>query len=173
MDFRAHLSDRLSRAIRHLRAGPVDVGDIVDIVHHLECIHVDAIYLDLSGIPLPLRAIELICEGLLIIEEHLESAGASVGNPGRPKFNITCDQLNCLIELGFTSVDMAVIIGVSRSTIARRLREFGLAMERKFCVISDEDLDDIILSITQQYPDCGQKMMQGHLKERGIVVQQT
>ena len=68
---------------------------------------------------------------------------------------------------------MAIMIGVSRSTIARRLREFGMSMGTKFCVISDEDLDNIIRSIMQQYPECGQKMMQGHLKERGIVVQQT
>ena len=40
----------------------------------------------------------------------------------------------------------------------------------KYCVISDEDLDDKVLNIIRQYPECGQKMMQGHLKERGIVV---
>jgi Fe2+ transport system protein FeoA len=97
----------------------------------------------------------------------------TVCSPGRPKFNLSSEQLGNLIEIGFTSVDMAIMIGVSRSTIARRLREFGMSMGTKFCVISDEDLDDIIRSIMQQYPECGQKMMQGHLKERGIVVQQT
>ena len=80
---------------------------------------------------------------------------------------------NLYIDLGFTAVDVAAILGVSRSTICRRLRECGLSMQRKYCAISDQDLDDIVLTIAQQYPDCGQKMMQGHLRERGIMVQQT
>ena len=139
----------------------------------MECIHSDAVYLDLCGIHLPARAIELISQGLLAIEDHCQMIERTVCSPGRPKFNISSEQLGNLIELGFTSVDMAVMIGVSRSTIGRRLREFGMSMETKYCVISDEDLDDIVCSIIQQYPECGQKTMQGHLKERGIVVQQT
>ena len=125
----------------------------------------------LCGIHLPARAIELIFQGLLAIEDHCEMIERRICSLGRPRFNISSEQLGNLIEIGFTSVDMAIMIGVSRSTIARRLREFGMSMGTKFCVISDENLDDIIRSIMQQYPECGQKMMQGHLKERGIVQQ--
>ena len=173
MDSRTLLSDRLSRVTRELRIRLSEGDDVADLVHELECIHSDAVYLDLCGIHLPARAIELISQGLLAIEDHCEMIERTICSPGRPKFNISSEQLGNLIEIGFTSVDMAIMIGVSRSTIARRLREFGMSMGTKFCVISDEDLDDIIRSIMQQYPECGQKMMQCHLKERGIVVQQT
>ena len=173
MDATTQLSDRLSRTATQLRSRLANGDDVADLIHELECIHADAVYLDLCGIQVPIRAIDLISEGILAIEEHSEVNERALTCPGRPRFDIRHEQLSHLIELGFTSVDIAIIIGVSRSTIARRLRDFGLSMERKYCVISNEDLDDIILNIIRQYPECGQKMMQGHLKERGIVVQQT
>ena len=76
-------------------------------------------------------------------------------------------------ELVEAAVKLFVEKGFHKTTVREIAKEFGMSMGTKFCVISDEDLDDIICSIMQQYPECGQKMMQGHLKERGIVVQQT
>ena len=156
MDSRTQLSDRLSRVTWELRVRLSEGDDVADLVHKLECIHSDAVYLDLCGIHLPARAIELISQGLSAIEDHCQMIERTVCSPGRPKFNISSEQLGNLIELGFTSVDMAVMIGVSHSTIGRRFWEFGISMETKYCVISDEDLDDIVRSIIQ-YPECGQK----------------
>ena len=149
MDSRTSLSDRLSRVTRELRIRLSEGDDVADLVHELECIHSDAVYLDLYAIHLPARAIELISRGLLAIEDHCKMTERTICSLGRPKFNISSEQLGNLIEIGFTSVDMAIMIGVSRSTIACRLRELGMCMGTKFCVISDEDLDDIIRSIMQ------------------------
>ena len=46
-----------------------------------------------------------------------------------------------------------------------------LCVSQKYCCISNTDLDDI-RSISHVFPNCGYKMMMGHLKERGITVQQ-
>ena len=91
---------------------------------------------------------------------------------GRPFICISCEQLEYLIDLNFTAVSIAGILGVSRSTVYRRFKDYGLSIRNKYSSISDEMLDEIVQKILQQYPDCGQKMMSGHLKERGIVVQQ-
>ena len=39
--------------------------------------------------------------------------------------------------------------------------------------MSDKDLDDQVHSISHQFSLCGHKMMQGHLKDRDIIVQQV
>ena len=45
--------------------------------------------------------------------------------PGRPRFDISEQQLMYLHSMGFTWVDIANLLGVSRMTIFRRRREFG------------------------------------------------
>ena len=92
---------------------------------------------------------------------------------GRKRFELSHRQFDHLMQLWFTAVDMASILGVSQSTIHRRFREFGMSMGRKYCVISNKHLDDIVRNITHLYPDYVQKLMQAHLKKRSIVVQQT
>lgn len=95
----------------------------------------------------------------------------STGGPGRPRFVISTSVLESMIELGFSVVSIANILGVSRSTICRRLKEAGMSASQNYCCISNPDLDDV-RSISVTFPNCGYKMMMGHLKERGITVQQ-
>ena len=128
--------------------------------------------LQLKGIiAIPSLVLQKIRECIKCLEGRCEPSGTTCG-PGRPPFDISCKQLECLLELGFTTVSMASILGVSRSTVARRMRDYALSASLKYCCISDNDLDDVVRSISQQYPGCGHKMMQGHLKARGIVFQQ-
>ena len=113
-----------------------------------------------------------IVEGCLE-ENEVSLCSGTVSGPGRPSFDISSLQIEHLLELGFTAVDIAAVLGVSRSTISRRMRQYGLSVSRKYCCISDSNLDDTVRSISHQYPGCGNKMMAGHLRERGIVIQQT
>ena len=48
------------------------------------------------------------------------------GTSGRPKFNIPYDQLNFLVERGFTFVKTAELLGISVRTAERRFQDFGL-----------------------------------------------
>ena len=168
------------RMVRELSRRLAQGDDIMPSLYQLESVHSDVIYLKLCGMQLPIRATELIAEALSTIDDYceitrstIEVANRTTTCPGRPRFDLSRRQLDHLMELGFTAVDMASILGVSRSTVHRRFQEFGMSMGRKYFIISNEHLDNIVRSITHLYPDCGQKMMQGHLKERGIVVQQT
>lgn len=138
-------------------------------------LYVDAIELELHGVVICRPAIRKICESLTILLECSENTVplTTFAGPGRPPFKILPERLEHLMELGFTTVSMASILGVSRSTVARRLREYGLCASMKYCCISDDHLNEVVTSISHQYPGCGQMMMQGHLRERGIVVQQS
>jgi predicted transcriptional regulator len=144
----------------------------------LESLYADIVELDLSGVEIHPTVIAKVSECLRIVEECLEECEGSLCSdaacgPGRPSFDISPLQIEHLLELGFAAVDIAKVLGVSRSTVSRRMRHYGLSVSRTYCCISDSDLDDIVRSISHLFPGCGNKMMEGHLRERGIVVQQT
>ena len=89
----------------------------------------------------------------------------STGVPGRPRLVINTAVLESMIELGFSVVSIANVLGVSRSTVCRSLTETGLSASQKYCCISNCDLDDVVQSISHAFPNCGYKMMMGHLIE--------
>ena len=94
------------------------------------------------------------------------------GMPGRPKFMVTENQLLYFVEHGFTAVDTSRMLGVSESTIRRRLQEFNIESTRPFRAMSDLDLDNTVKNIKEQFPNAGYRMMLGHLRSREIRVQQ-
>ena len=77
-----------------------------------------------------------------------------------------------LLENRFTVPLIAGIIGVSLSTIRRRMGQFDLLVRSEYDNISDNDLDLIIQEIKRHLPTCGIRQMLGHLQSRGYRVQQ-
>ena len=66
------------------------------------------------------------------------------GDRGRPRYNITKQQLEYFLDFGFTATGISAMLGVSEPTIRRRLQEFGLS-NRNFTTISDAALDGIVV----------------------------
>ena len=64
------------------------------------------------------------------------------GNAGRPQVLVNLEQVELLRGCGYTWVEVADCLNVSRSTIWRRLKEMDVSLET-FSDISDSDLDDI------------------------------
>ena len=102
---------------------------------------------------------------------HVEQS-VLTGTRGRPKFNITKEQLQFLLERGFSVPDIAQIISVSVSTIERRLREFRIPARSFYSDIDEETLDRTIRDISRSFPSAGYRRMTGFLLSRGIKVQQ-
>ena len=94
------------------------------------------------------------------------------GCVGRPKFEIPCAQIEFLIENRFTALQIAQMLGVSLSTIRRRMALHGLSIRAEYVQISDDELDDVIADISHEFPMCGNRQMQGHLLAHGFHVQQ-
>lgn len=78
------------------------------------------------------------------------------------------------ISLGesFSVPDIAQTLGVSLSTIERRLHEFCIPARSFYSVIDDETLDRTIRDILRSFPSAGYCRMTGFLLSRGIKVQQ-
>ena len=89
---------------------------------------------------------------------------------GRPRFIINLDQVELLRSCGYTWNEVANAIQVSRTTVWRRLKESGVTLQR-FSDISDSELDTVISQIQRANPNCGQQLLCGYLRDRGIYVQ--
>ena len=54
----------------------------------------------------------------------------------------------------------------------RRMRENGLCASMTYSNITDVELDRVVQSVSHAHPGCGHKMMQEHLIQREIRIQQ-
>ena len=96
------------------------------------------------------------------------------GQTGRPRFNITEQQIIVLRErLGFRWTDIASILNVSTRTLNRRRRENGMAVGQmeSFSQISNDGLDNLIKDILTVTPQSGLGLIRGALRSRGLLVQ--
>ena len=91
---------------------------------------------------------------------------------GRPRFEIPREQIIFLLESRFTALQMAEILGVSLSTVRRRMADYGLSITAEYTPFTDEELDRVVEEIHHDFPMCGNRQMQGHLLSRGFRIQQ-
>ena len=96
----------------------------------------------------------------------LASEAAGVG---RPKCEITSDQLDYLHSLSFSWTEISHLIGVSRMTIYRRRVEYGM-MDETSRTLSDEALSEILRELRVELPELGETMVAGRLRSMGYRV---
>lgn len=87
---------------------------------------------------------------------------------GRPRFDISCDQLEYLSSMSFSWTKIASMLGVSRMTIYRRRMEYGITSSG--ISISDDDLKSVLQRISAEQPALGETMMWGRIKSMGFHV---
>ena len=107
-----------------------------------------------------------------VVVDHHPPPVTYSGRAGRPRFMIPSEQLFFLIENNFTAPQMAEMIGVSLRTIHRRMSDYGLSIGSRYATLSDDELDQIVIQIQDQFPACGNRQMYGHLLSQGYRVQQ-
>lgn len=145
-------------------------SDLQDLSANVEAVFADMIEFECAeGVQIPPVVFGKVREALLLVSGNDELYQPSIG---RPRFNIPYDLLVQLLELGFTVTAIADIISISRSTVNRRMKEYGLCASMTYSNITDVELDHVVQSVSHAHPGCGHKMMQGHLIQRGIRIQQ-
>ena len=72
---------------------------------------------------------------------------------GRPRFIVTRGQLERLLSLNCTKTRFSDLLGISRTTLWRRLRE--LELDRPYNDISDEELNDLVKKYRIDHPYTG------------------
>ena len=89
------------------------------------------------------------------------------GAAGRPRLAVTKDQIEGLQEIGFSSSKIALMLGVSRSTLLCRRDEFRIG---KYTDLTDKELDRVVETILAQAPRITERLMFGSLRSRGLRV---
>ena len=83
---------------------------------------------------------------------------------GRPRYLVTEEQL---LSHGFAVPAIAQMLGMSVSTVRRRMTEYGL-LPLILRSLHDIDLDATDIELKQEHPNCGYRLLDGYLKARGV-----
>ena len=51
--------------------------------------------------------------------------------------------------------------------------EFGITIRSTYTVIDDTELDTLVQELQHQYPNCGYRLLKGHLASMGYRVQES
>lgn len=89
-----------------------------------------------------------------------------------PKYNISRDTLQTLIESGFKITEISKLLSVSERTIYRRMNQFNITVY-DFTDIDDYSLEAEVRQVTSEFPRVGETMIRQILRERGIKVSDT
>ena len=122
--------------------------------------------------------VDFLLEALAIISSSYETERDTTarclfsGTPGRPRFNISPEYNEFLLQRRFTVAQISRLIGVSLHTIELRMAEFSLTVTATYTTMSDEQLDTTILELMTAFPNTGNKRMTGYLRSRGMRIQQ-
>lgn len=93
------------------------------------------------------------------------------GEIGRPRYSIEEERLIELLEINLPVHYIAMLLGVSASTVNRRMREFDLSARQFYSNLTDQELDETVQQIKTEMPAAGYRMVKGRLKSLGIHVQ--
>jgi hypothetical protein len=119
------------------------------------------------------EAERLICEHQRIdCDNGYQTSKIFADERGRPRYNIPIEQLELFLELGFSVPQMANMLGVSQSTVKRRMSTYFLSIRHTYTNISREDLDSEVSNVLEMFPNCGYRRMIGYLSARGLRIQE-
>ena len=108
------------------------------------------------------------CENLLHSSGYNAPLNFS-GRPGRPKF----EQLEYFLFCDLGVQDIADALSVSKSTVQRRFREFGVSVSSAMSQQTDDQLDDLVRQIKNEFPNAGYRRVDSQLRCQGIKVPQS
>ncbi|XP_016113255.1 uncharacterized protein [Sinocyclocheilus grahami] len=91
------------------------------------------------------------------------------GGVGRPRLDISVDQLNFLLSLNFTARQAGDILGVSYSTIKNR--QFSISLKGQYSRISNAQLDEQIRELVGVNYELGPEAVRARLYAEGFVIQ--
>ena len=137
----------------------IDKQSIKDLIDHLRLYYYD-LQRQFTNVPERIAHVS-------VQPNKIKSSAA-----GRPKCEISEEILLHFRDLGFRWKDISAMLLVSRWTISRRVKEFGIEGVTGYSNISDDELDQIIRNFKQSHGiTVGRSLVLGHLKSLGIRVQ--
>ena len=104
-------------------------------------------------------------------KQHIVVVQFEEGPAGRQRMAISPDHLCNLLELNLSVPCIAKLMGISRSTVYRRMAEYNLSIKALYSTMTDEELDQCVRDIKSRQPHSGYRMVKALLQARGLRVQ--
>ena len=95
------------------------------------------------------------------------------GHPGRPKFDISQEQLEYFLFYDLGVQDIANALSVSKSTVQRRFREYEISVSSAISQLTNDQLDGLVRQIKNDFPNAGYRRVDSQLRWQGIKVSQS
>ncbi|XP_070573502.1 uncharacterized protein [Ptychodera flava] len=174
---RTQVTASLSRLLHDLDSIDSSNVGVEDITVRCESLAVLLYQLNAVGV-VSERVVHLVRNSLSELQqiEHVnESYQAPVtqGKRGRPSFFIPEEQLRYLVGMGFTAGNIGDMLGLSERTVRRRLSSYNISISETFSALTDDELDEHVRDILQNFPNCGYRRMLGFLRNRNLRIQQA
>lgn len=90
---------------------------------------------------------------------------------GRRRMHISEDRLVYFLKLGIPQESISKILGVSRTTLYRRMSECNLSVSSLYSSCTDEELDSLVSEVKSTMPNIGSRVVRGALIAKGFRVQ--
>ncbi|CAG7825487.1 unnamed protein product [Allacma fusca] len=163
MSFRQIIVDEINNCVQVLETGELDkaVCMMDSICEFIDVSKISDIWIEIVQFVL-----SQLSDEIYAFMENSEEVKA-----GRPKMNVNVTTIQHLFSLGFNITSIAKLLRVSRMTLYRRLQAQSLQPSR-FNIISNDELDEVVTTVLQQFPNSRYRRVQGYLQSRGVIIQQ-
>lgn len=159
---------RLQEVLQHQ---PVDF----DYLHFVLSHEMGLVHSFANVVELPqdvVRALSDVLRILRLQEEQQRPLASSYvevvgGGRGQPKFVVSKEHLQHLIDMQLSIPCIAKLLGVCKRTVFRRMREEGLSVKGSYSNLTNEELDSLVRSVKLRMPHIGYRMMKGELQAMG------
>lgn len=153
---------------------PLDL-DFLEFTCTQELVFLNAISCQVAVCPAILDALRQL-HNLISLEkdkrkQHIAVVQFEQGPTGRQRMVISPDYLCNLLELNLSVPCIANLLGMSRSTVYRRMAESDLSVKALYSTMTDEELDQCVREIKSRQPHSGYRMVKALLQARGLRVQ--
>ena len=162
-----NLSRLLSLLRAPLSADGVEQQDAAIIVEYRS--HLSQLLQCLRVISLEWQAYLEVIE-LRVLQSSYTPSLVQLPSRGRPRFDISKDQLEYLSAMSFSWTQIASMLGVSRMTIYRRRIDYGMSHDGMTSNITDEELAVVLRQMRRENPAIGERMVMGHLRSMGFKI---
>lgn len=92
---------------------------------------------------------------------------------GRPKKNVDVARLREMVALRYNTSQIAGLMGISRPTVYKIMKDNNINPAERYSSISDSELDNQLVRIKETHPNVGEVMVAGHLHAQGIHVRRA
>ncbi|XP_071855034.1 uncharacterized protein [Apostichopus japonicus] len=172
----------ISRHLRTVSRTLSDTGDIVNAKRTLDLCKANLLRLHgtidntnfnniMSFVDALLQAVESTDSPPLNDSHHYFAERLKTGGKGRPKLDVSRQQLELLVEKGFSTKMIASALKCSKSWVYKILKKEGLNARSRYTNMTDISLREHVANLHREFPNSGEKMMRSYLRADGIRVQ--